>query len=322
MGILQARSNKVVLITGGARGLGLAIAIEYAGRGAAVLLCSRTLDDLSNAEDLLRKRVPDALVVTYVCDVSKQEQIEVMMTQISRQFGKIDVLVNCAGVMISEPLETVSENDLRESFDSNFWAMVRLSFAAIPVFTKNGRILNITSAGGLAPAPHLMAYGASKFAAVGFSTSLALSLKKKGISVTTAVPPLMRTGSFLHAKFKGQHRAEYAWYARLSTLPGLTIPAHRAARRLVDACESRKYFVSLNILPRVAHLMFAAFPNWTIRILSQIDRWMPRASTLDDPSSYTGEQIRELSGIKAETRAGARAATRWNERGNSRRRAG
>ena len=85
--------------------------------------------------------------------------------------------------------------------------------------------------------PHLLPYSASKFALVGFSEGLRAELQKDGVVVTTVCPGLMRTGSPVNATFKGQHRAEYAWFTISDSLPATSMAAERAARQIIRACK-------------------------------------------------------------------------------------
>jgi short-subunit dehydrogenase len=103
---------------------------------------------------------------------------------------------------------------------------------------RDGRIVNISSIGGKIGVPHLVPYCASKFALGGLSEALGAELAKEGIVVTTVYPGLMRTGSPRNADFKGQHRAEYAWFSISDSLPITSMSAERAARRIIEACIS------------------------------------------------------------------------------------
>ena len=100
---------------------------------------------------------------------------------------------------------------------------------------KSGRIVNVTSIAGKVAFPHLLPYAAAKFAATGLSEGLHSELKRDGITVTTTVPGLPRTGSSLHALFKGNKTGEFARFSIGDNLPGGSISAERAARKIVAA---------------------------------------------------------------------------------------
>src|SRR6186997_1202822 len=115
--------------------------------------------------------------------------------------------------------------------------MLYPTLAVLPDMRKrrSGRIVNITSIGGKLGIPHLLPYSASKFAAVGFSQGLRAEVAAEGIKVITVVPGLMRTGSPRNAIFRGRHRSEYAWFSISDALPGVSISAEQAARRIIEA---------------------------------------------------------------------------------------
>src|SRR5436309_1424835 len=100
---------------------------------------------------------------------------------------------------------------------------------------KTGRIVNISSIGGKVSVPHLLPYSSSKFALVGLSEGMRAELAKDGIRVCTVCPGLMRTGSHLHAMFKGQNKAEFTLFTMLGAVPPSSIHAESAARQIVAA---------------------------------------------------------------------------------------
>src|SRR5437764_2101577 len=116
----------------------------------------------------------------------------------------------------------------------------------------SGRIINITSIGGKVSVPHLLPYGASKFALVGLSEGLRAELARDGVVVTTVCPGLMRTGSPRNAFFKGRHRAEYTWFTLGDSLPGVSMSAERAARKIIEACRNGTAEVVLSLLAKSA----------------------------------------------------------------------
>src|SRR5581483_1212723 len=231
-------TGKVVLITGGSRGLGLVLAREFGRRGARVSICARNEHQLQTAAEDLRSR--GIKVHPFVCDVTKQDEVNRNFRELERRWGKIDVLVNNAGTIAVGPIESATVDDFRESIDVHFWGPVYTTMAVLPGMRQRGegRIVNISSIGGKISVPHLVPYSAGKFALSGFSEGLHAEVKKDGIHVTTVYPGLMRTGSPRNANFKGQHRAEYAWFSISDSSPLVSVSAERAARAIVKACQS------------------------------------------------------------------------------------
>jgi NAD(P)-dependent dehydrogenase (short-subunit alcohol dehydrogenase family) len=205
--------GQVVLLTGGSRGLGLALAREFARAGCRLVLCARDAQELERAQQHLAQRGADVLTVP--CNVADQEQVNHLVERAIERFGRIDILVNNAGVIQVGPLHTVTVEDFKTALDVMFWGLLYPTLAVLPQMLQrgSGRIVNITSIGGMVSVPHLLPYNCAKFAAVGLSEGLRAELGREGIHVTTIVPGLMHTGSYLHAMFKGQQEREFTWFA-------------------------------------------------------------------------------------------------------------
>src|SRR5690606_37780819 len=227
----------VVLITGGSRGLGLLLAKEFAARGCRLVICARDEPELARAAHELR--AGGAVVMSISCDVSRREQVEEMVQRATERFGRIDTLVNNAGIIQVGPLASMTISDFERAMDVMFWGALYPTLAVLPQMLdrRRGRIVNITSIGGKVAVPHLVPYDAAKFALVGLSQGLRAELKKDGISVTTIVPGLMRTGSPVQARFKGDQEKEFTWFSLASATPLTTISAERAAKRIVEAAR-------------------------------------------------------------------------------------
>jgi NAD(P)-dependent dehydrogenase (short-subunit alcohol dehydrogenase family) len=268
-------AGKVVLITGGSRGLGLVLARRFAREGAQVAVCARNEEDVNAVEAELRQYGVDVLGVQ--CDVTVPAQVQGMIDGLIRHFGRIDVLVNNAGTISVGPMETMTIADYEEAMKTHFWGPLYTSLAVIPQMKArgSGRILNISSIGGKVSVPHLLPYSASKFALVGFSEGLRSELEKDGIYVTTVCPGLMRTGSPPNATFKGQHRKEYAWFSVSDSTPGITISAETAAARIIRACKNGQAEVMLSAVARIAATVHGVFPGMTSEINSLVNAMLP-----------------------------------------------
>ncbi len=212
-------AGQVVVITGGSRGLGFALAQEFAARGAKLVICARGEQVLREAESRLRHMGAEVLAIP--CDISDQTAASELVREATQRFGRVDVLVNNAGTIQVGPIESQTLEDFQTAMGTMFWGMVYTTLAVLPQMAERGggRIVNITSIGGRVAIPHLAPYSCAKFAAVGFSQALRAELAKNHISVTTVAPGLMRTGSHANAIFKGDHRKEYSWFALGATLP-------------------------------------------------------------------------------------------------------
>jgi short-subunit dehydrogenase len=260
--------NRLVVITGGSRGLGLLIARKLADEGAALVLCARDGEELAEAAAELRYRAP--YVATYVCDLSQPPEIQSLFDRIRREIGSVDVLINNAGIIQVGPRETMTLADYHQAMAVHFWAPLLCSEQVIPDMRRReqGRIVNISSIGGEIGVPHLMPYCASKFALNGYSQSLRAELMRHGIYVTTVCPGMMRTGSPRNALFKGQHRAEYAWFSISGSLPLFSMSADRAARQIVNACRYGRAKITLSLPAKLGVAMNAIAPELTSDLIA------------------------------------------------------
>jgi NAD(P)-dependent dehydrogenase (short-subunit alcohol dehydrogenase family) len=268
--------GKTVLITGGSRGLGLALAREFAAEGARLVYTARDEAELERAREDLEGR--GAQVLPVPADITDRAQVDELVRAAVARFGSVDVLVNNAGIVQVGPMETMTIEDYEQAMAIHFWAPLYATLAVLPGMRarRAGRIVNISSIGGIVSMPHLLPYNASKFALTGLSEGLRAELAKDGILVTTVCPGLMRTGSPRHALFKGQHRAEYAWFALGDALPLTSMAADRAARQIVAACRRGDPEVILTIQAQLAAKVHGLAPGLTADVLGLVNRLLPR----------------------------------------------
>lgn len=250
--------------------------MECARRGAEVAICARGGERLARARERLRALGKDALALT--CDVRERHEVDAAIAKTVQHFGRLDMLVNNAGVISVGPLDAMSRADYEESLDTHFWAMYNMVEAVLPVFERQGggRIVNITSIGGKVSVPHLLPYSVSKFAAVGYSEGLRPALAPRSISVTTVCPGLMRTGSPRNAWFKAQHEKEYTWFAISDALPGLSIAASSAARSIVDAALRGDAEIVLSLPAQALVALHGLFPGFTSNLMQIGSRLLPQ----------------------------------------------
>jgi NAD(P)-dependent dehydrogenase (short-subunit alcohol dehydrogenase family) len=293
-------AGKVVLVTGSSRGLGFELARRLLARGAHVVVCARHEAELREAQEKLlgERRSPEGSVLAIPCDVTDEDQVDAMVSQVQSTLGRIDVLVNNAGTIAVGPAETMTPADYQEALQTHLHGPLRLTLAVLPAMRrrKQGRIVNITSIGGKTPAPHLLPYTVSKFALVGFSEGLRTEAAQDNVFVTTVVPGLFRSGGFRHAWFKGQDEKEFAWFSTADNLPVLTASVDRMADKVIDALIHGDAEL---IYPRVASLqarLHGLFPGLSTEVATLVNGLLPDAG---------GIGKRRSQGFESEKRAGS-----------------
>lgn len=305
--------NRVVVITGGSRGLGLVLARELARQGARLALLARDANELERARGKLSALGAEVLAMP--CDVRVEAQVNEAMARAVTHFGRVDVLINNAGVIKVGPLEHMSLDDFEEALAIHLFGPLYTTLAALPHMRAagSGRIVNISSIGGKIAVPHLLPYTVSKFALVGLSDGLRAELRRHNIRVTTVCPGLMRTGSARHAWFKGKHRREYAWFALSDSLPLLSASAERAACKILKACRRGSARLILGFPAKSAVLLNELFPGAMARMLSLANRVLPGPLPGGDSLATPGHQSK--SGLAPEwlTVLSRRAALKNNE---------
>src|SRR5215472_16967193 len=237
----------VVLITGGSRGLGYAIASRFARRPVRLVLAARDRLELATAQEMLLTEHPhlhphDFYLVD--ADLSNPNECHRLIDEVLHHFGRIDVLVNNAGIIEVGPAECHQLDAFYRAMHIHFYAPLHTLWAALPHlrkqeampgWTRRAAIINIASIGGKVAVPHMLPYTASKFALVGFSQGLHAELRRHNIHVTTVCPGLMRTGGEEHAHFIGDVDAERRWFNFGANAPLLSASVEHAACRIYSA---------------------------------------------------------------------------------------
>ncbi len=268
--------NRVVLITGGSRGLGLALAECFLSHGAFVALLARDEDELQRAEARLNRVYPGH-ILTAACDVTEAAEFGRALRKVRRMLGRVDILINNAGIISVGPLETMTREDFDKMLELSVHAVVQTTQQVRPMFLERGggHVVNICSVGGKVGVPHMAAYCAGKFALSGLSTTMAAELGAENIYVTTVYPGVMRVGSPIQGEFKGDPRREYGWFATGSLVPGLSISAKGAASRIVDAVRQRDAEVMFPLSARAAAFGEANFPEISALLRGRAARFFP-----------------------------------------------
>jgi short-subunit dehydrogenase len=288
--------GKHVVITGGSRGLGFAVAKAALQAGARVTVCGRSNDALEAAVQKLRSNGGSIAGVT--ADVRERTDCDRLIAFATDNNGPIDVLINVAGVIEVGPFSVQTIDDFREAMDTHFWGPLHTTLAVLPGMRERGcgHIANVASIGGLVGVPHLAPYSASKFAQVGLTQALRAELATEGVNVTSIIPGLMITGSPDHAIFKGRNRAEYAWFTLSDANPLLSVSADTAAQRILRAIRKNEAQVVIGATAKLAQLLNALFPQTTAALLAFAARLLPGPG-----------------GIGTDRRTGAQSHSAWTQ---------
>ena len=185
--------KKVTVITGASRGIGQAVALNLAQKGAHVVLVARNGDKLQDLVDEIEAGGGKAQAVP--CDVTNREMVQQTCKEISERFGKLQILINCAGFGVWKPFMEITGEEHQQMMDVNYWGTYNFIRALLPgmIEKKSGKIVNISSGSGKFALPVTSGYSASKFAVVGLSEALHRELSGTGVSVSCLNPGSVKT---------------------------------------------------------------------------------------------------------------------------------
>lgn len=189
--------QKFAVITGASRGLGAVIAEHFVREGASVILCARTRPALARLASRLKQAAgPTQKIIICPADVQKESDAKRIAQRAARAFGRVDILVNCAGVPGPRgPIERVNWAQWKRAAQTNLLGLVYLCRVIVPMMKQKryGKIINISGGGATRPLPHLSAYAATKAAVVRFTETLAEELRAFGIDVNAVAPGVLAT---------------------------------------------------------------------------------------------------------------------------------
>lgn len=208
--------NRVAIITGASRGIGLEIACRFASEGCRLSLVARSGSELKKVEALLGKKYQTE-VATFVCDVSDEATVQRVVQNTEEKFGQIDILINNAGVLGPVgPLMDICAKDWSQTINVNLTGTFLCIKAVLPVMQRQkfGRVINFSGGGALLPSPYFDAYSVTKAGVVRLTENLALELKGTGITVIAIAPGGVNTQMFDDMMAAGKEKVgEAVWNA-------------------------------------------------------------------------------------------------------------
>jgi short-subunit dehydrogenase len=232
--------GRTAVVTGAASGIGRAVAVSLARRGCRLALVDVNEAGLAETIELIGG--PGANVTRHRLDVADRDAVAAFPAEILVAHGRVDLLVNNAGVALGGTFEQVSEEDFEWLFGVNFWGVVRMTRAFLRLLraSDDARIVNLSSLFGLIAPPGQSAYAASKFAVRGFSESLRHELKGTSVGVTVVHPGGVATSIADNARLPKDVIPEEAARGRAAMNQVLRMRAETAGEAIVRAVERRK----------------------------------------------------------------------------------
>jgi short-subunit dehydrogenase len=253
---LLIMKDKVIIITGATSGIGKALAYEYASRGANLVISGRNFDKLLEiATGLTRSGISVLPVKT---DVTSETDCREMIRLAVEKFGKIDVLINNAGISMRALFEEVDLAVLKKLMDTNFWGTAYCSKYALPYLLRSkGSLVGISSIAGFKGLPGRTGYSSSKFAINGLLEVIRIENRKKGLHVLIAAPGFTSSNIRNVALSKdGSQQGETPLdEAQL-------MPAETVARKIADAIENRKRTLILTTTGKMTVFLNKFFPSF------------------------------------------------------------
>lgn len=260
--------GKVVLITGGSRGLGYELAKYCLWAGARVAICARDAAELAKAEAGLKRY--GTLVSSHVADISDAAATPRLAAEVIARWGRIDVLVNNASVLVVGPMAAMTVHDYRHMMEVNVLGTVQVTDACLPELTKNhGGIITISSAAGVLPVPRMAPYSLSKAAQALYAKLLNTELGEQGLTAMVAYPGYMPTGFTEHTQYHGDAPHERSAIERLTKTPLISVKPKRAARLIVRAWLDGKDSVAFPMAVRLGILMQSHMPGFITRLMQR-----------------------------------------------------
>lgn len=251
-------NHKNIVITGATSGIGYSIAHLCAERGANLVLLARRFERLVEIQKDLQKRF-SVTVHIYRLDVSDTEEVKRVFSQIIKELGRIDVLVNNAGYGIFKEAHAVSIEDVKGMFNVNVIGLIACTSMVLPVMSKqrSGHIINIASQAGKIATPKSSIYSATKHAVIGYTNSIRMELSDLDIHVTAVNPGPIETNFFTIADENGTY---------VNSVKKFMLKPDFVARKVVDAMLTNTREINLPRWMNVGSVLFALFPRLFERV--------------------------------------------------------
>jgi short-subunit dehydrogenase len=253
--------DKNVIVTGASSGIGRATALEFARRGASLVIAARRAEPLEAVA--AECRALGAKCIAVVADVTKHDDCERLVAA----GGRVDVLVNNAGFAIFDAIENAKPDDLQSMMETNYFGTVWCTQAVLPQMLARGAgtIVNVSSIAGIMGYARMGGYCATKFAIIGFTEALRDEVLGRGVRVALVCPGTTDTEFFLKAE-----RGKMPGASRLM----LAVKPERVARAIAAAAEDGKYRRILPVLAASYMRMKELFPRFAHLLMRRVSGMM------------------------------------------------
>jgi len=254
---LKSFKNKTVIITGASSGIGRACAVEFATKGANIVLAARQYQSLVDLGTELERKY-NIRTYSVQCDISKEEDCKSLIEQTINEFSGIDLLINNAGISMRALFKDLDLNVLKTLMDVNFWGTVYCTKYALPsLLISKGSLVSISSIAGYRGLPGRTGYSASKFAMNGFMESLRVENLKTGLHVMVACPGFTASNIRNTALDTSGNQ-----HGETSMDEGKMMTAEEVAQRIYDGIVKRKRTLIMTQQGKLAVLMNKILPAW------------------------------------------------------------
>jgi len=256
-------TDRTAIITGGSSGIGEALALKLAGRGARLALVARDPSRLAAVREKIAAQYPGARVEVFSCDVSDEAAARETVAEIAERLGPPGLLINSAGILIAQYFHLLPTANFREQMEVNFFGTLHMIKAALPYLEeeRGSRIVNISSVAGALGVFGYSSYCASKHALVGLTGALRAELKPRGVRVHLVLPPETKT-PMLEQVNKNRIPENKAL---AETIPAL--PVERVAEETLRGIERNRYLIIPGLQARLMIRLGQVMPGLERRIV-------------------------------------------------------
>ncbi|MBI5844036.1 MAG: SDR family oxidoreductase [Deltaproteobacteria bacterium] len=249
-------TKKIVMVTGAGAGIGRALCLDLASRGAFVVATGRSPENVEETALLIRRSGGSSM--SSVLDVSDEKAVDQAITDVARRFGRLDYMVNNAGISIAGESLDLTASQFKEVFSVNFFGVLYGTLSAYRLMAAqgHGHIVNVSSLAGLLPFPVKAPYAASKHAVVGLSTTIRAEGARLGVKVSVACPGLVDTEIWQKTPIMKAEIDDI-----LSMIPVPMLGVEKAARIILDGVAANRSIITFPFNARFLWWLYRVHPG-------------------------------------------------------------